>query len=389
MLVIVTDIQFRKAFDVVNIIRSLGYDVVPTRSKPGFWTKAKAFLGIPEKSYLLRFENPEVFVTDYTKLHQILKKRFGEKFSENVVIVGCEEATIEFIAANCGLIQERGIQGFFPGEEAFNIAVDKGALMLFCEEKQIATPKTYSKNCQYIGKIDKWVIKPKRGTGAQGVRYGNEPEELIQQINENEKDNYLIQEFIDSSIGVIGGFFFCENGKVVSSYCHQRIRTYPDSGGVTVYSKVRKDSQMEAFGARLLGELGWSGFAMLECIEDLRNGELKLIEVNPRLWGSVMLSEFSGAALIKNYLLRCEGNDPVTAEEVHDNCHIRWPFPYDFLLWLRQKPKTLTYWRNPNPTCFINWTYCSPFRALCFQVMNLLDPANIAKFIKRLVRIAK
>ena len=36
--------------------------------------------------------------------------------------------------------------------------------------------------------------------------------------------------------------------------------------------------------------------------EYLKHDEWKIIELNPRLWGSVMLSEFCGARLLSTYL---------------------------------------------------------------------------------------
>jgi len=101
---------------------------------------------------------------------------------------------------------------------------------------------------------------------------------------------------------VPGVFYLFENGKMVSYYGHKRIRTYTIEGGVTVYSKISFNEQIKKMGENLLSKLNWSGLAMVEFLFDKRVNDYKIIEVNPRLWGSIFLSEFANTKFIRNYI---------------------------------------------------------------------------------------
>jgi predicted ATP-grasp superfamily ATP-dependent carboligase len=54
------------------------------------------------------------------------------------------------------------------------------------------------------------------------------------------------------------------------------------------------DEVMEELGTRLLRALDWRGVAMVEFKRDRRTGEYKLLEVNPRFWGSLPLALHCG-----------------------------------------------------------------------------------------------
>ena len=41
---------------------------------------------------------------------------------------------------------------------------------------------------------------------------------------------------------------------------------------------------------------------MIEYILDHRDNKYKLIEINPRMWGSIMLSEFCNSNMLDNYI---------------------------------------------------------------------------------------
>ncbi len=54
------------------------------------------------------------------------------------------------------------------------------------------------------------------------------------------------------------------------------------------------DPRLREFAVRMLGPLGWHGVAMMEYKQDRRTGELVLMEVNGRFWGSLELAVDAG-----------------------------------------------------------------------------------------------
>jgi len=385
MKVIITDAQFRKAFDATNIVRHLGHDVIPTHSKTGIWQWLKAFFGFPEPAGLLRFESPVQFETDLDKIVLQIRRKDANAI---VVMIPCEENTVEFLAQHEKTLDQFSVKMLIPDSDSFATVVDKGNLMKHCLKVGVDTPLSYCecnemRTALSCNTEQSWVLKPRRGTGAQGVKYFNSgvSSDVLDRLK---LEGQILQEKIPSDYGVRGGFFLCNHGSVVGFYAHERVRTYPEEGGVTVLSKCINDPELKEVGCKLLGSLNWNGFAMIECIRDNRDGKLKVIEVNPRLWGSILLGEFSGAALIRNYLNLAEGKE-IQPIQVSQDVWIRWVFPYDFMLLLKKKGKLADFWKRDERICYICKTYASWPRSVAFQFLNIVDPSNINKFLKRMV----
>ncbi len=60
-------------------------------------------------------------------------------------------------------------------------------------------------------------------------------------------------------------------------------------GGISLQWESSHDADMLARGQRLLEAMEWRGTAFVEVVRDRRDGRLKLLEINPRLSGSIHL----------------------------------------------------------------------------------------------------
>ena len=169
---------------------------------------------------------------------------------------------------------------------------------------------------------------------------------------------------------------------MIGAYTHKRIRTSPEEGGVTVLSSLNENPQLIEQGKKLLEFAGWEGLIMLEYIYDERSGEYKLIEANPRSWGSIMLSEYCGANLLSNYIRVCLGKE-IVAPEMKKEAYIRWLFPMDLLNWVKKKGKMKGFWNFKN-TCFINWTYARKDSALFFILASVFNLHNLKSLFGRI-----
>lgn len=99
----------------------------------------------------------------------------------------------------------------------------------------------------------------------------------------------LIQEKVEGSgfgVGVLA-----EEGRVLASFSHRRIREYPVSGGPSTACVSVVDPRLDGYAAAVIRELGWTGVAMVEFKKD---DDYRLMEVNPRFWGSMPLATRSG-----------------------------------------------------------------------------------------------
>ena len=92
----------------------------------------------------------------------------------------------------------------------------------------------------------------------------------------------------------IGVELLFNKGQRVWHFAHQRLHEFPLSGGRSTYRKsIWPDPAMLAAAEALLRALEWHGVAMVE-FKLGQNGEFHLLEINPRLWGSLALAIDAG-----------------------------------------------------------------------------------------------
>lgn len=89
----------------------------------------------------------------------------------------------------------------------------------------------------------------------------------------------------------------------VSVLCHRRVREYPTQGGPSSCCESVWDGDLVEHAVKLLRGLGFVGLAMVE----FKGG--KLLEINPRVWGSFPLTYKCGAPLAQDYVRTSLGEE--------------------------------------------------------------------------------
>ena len=164
--------------------------------------------------------------------------------------------------------------------EALN---NKALLAKLCSSLNISAPSTLK---AVQAKIDKsYVAKPILGSSSKGVIYFLPLSlESKKELMELSADQFIIQEYIE---GFAAGLsVYAKNGEIFSLYSHKRLLEYPVSGGSSVYRCGYHNDEMMEIAKRLLNATKWTGFAMFE-FKVTKSGNPFLIEVNPRIWGSI------------------------------------------------------------------------------------------------------
>lgn len=133
----------------------------------------------------------------------------------------------------------------------------------------------------------------------------------------------LVQEFIP---GIGCGFFATyQKGVCKRVFMHRRVREYPASGGVSTCAESFYDSKLEVYGRRMLDALQWHGVAMVEFRRDERDGEYKLMEVNPKFWGSIDLPLAAGADFPGDLCRMALGRSLSYTDTYRRNLRFHWP----------------------------------------------------------------
>jgi predicted ATP-grasp superfamily ATP-dependent carboligase len=224
--------------------------------------------------------------------------------------------------------------------EKLSFAQRKDKILQMAEKHGIPIPRTwYIDDISQINKLKNSlpypiVIKPKKSSGAVGICYSKQPGDLMEQyLSVHQRFPYpLIQELIpQEGPGYGASFLLDERGRVKASFVHKRLREYPVTGGAsTLRESVRRDD-IRDMAQVLLNALNWFGVGMVEFKVDPRDNIPKLMEVNPRFWGSLSLAVEAGVNF--PYLLyrmsRGENFKPVEHYQIGKRC--RWLLPGDIL----------------------------------------------------------
>jgi predicted ATP-grasp superfamily ATP-dependent carboligase len=191
-----------------------------------------------------------------------------------------------------------------PGSEAIRVAKSKTRTTALARTLGIPVPETYDR--LEPDTIEDWaqtskvqfplVVKfaddshPDLWSPADRYRIVHSIDELGREYRRMHRVGPypLVQEYIEG--GGYGYFAITDSrGEPVVTFCHRRLREYPITGGPSTLCESVRDPVLIDLGTKLLRALGWRGVAMVEFKRD-RDGQYKLLEINPRYWGSLPLA---------------------------------------------------------------------------------------------------
>lgn len=110
---------------------------------------------------------------------------------------------------------------------------------------------------------------------------------------------FVVQEIIpggDDQLYTLGSTMNAR-GELVSAFTGRKLRQMPPGFGICRVGESRPVPKVAELGGRLLAALGFRGISQVEFKYDARDGQFKLMEVNPRTWSWVGLPIELGADL--------------------------------------------------------------------------------------------
>ena len=347
--ILFTDIYSRKTFDLFNVVRIRFPEAeCLVTSNGGGWDKTKA-------SLIYRGATNETLSTqNYSEFKESLSQIANKRSDQKIIFLPIEERTILLFFEYLKNHDPDNFLFSLPNESTFKLVRDKFDLMQFCLENNFPHPNTY-KNLEELNKLGSkhpLISKPSVGEGAKGILRFTKEEAMIDYFKER-----VVQDEIEQSQGVIGVFLNCTQGEIRGHYCHQRQRTFPLKGGVTVLSEIVDSDRCLEISKNIVSKLQWDGLIMLEFLFDKNRQDYLLLEINPRLWGSLLLGESELNGLVSNYICaqieqEFEPKPPALGSK------IRWVWPYDVLYLFTGKISFKEFIAR-DKTLFVNWTYAS------------------------------
>ncbi len=245
------------------------------------------------------YEYAELFTYDYRKFTAAVRTKYSLPGFHTVINHKSKTAYIDELSK---LVRKRDIDFFFPvhstnieqilkHKERFGNALSymgnydiyeqlhkKDVLQKTAKHVGVDTPICYAK---YENAEVPFVAKPVTGASSKGVRYFRDESQTDAFKNGRQ---YIFQEYIEG-FGC-GYSVYARAGEILTGYGHKRLAEFPISGGSSVFRTGFFIEEMREAAEKILKEVGWTGFAMFE-FKYTDEGRLVLIEVNPRIWGSI------------------------------------------------------------------------------------------------------
>jgi len=330
--VLVTDGHWRKTLALVRSLGRKGIDVTVgerTLLNTSFFSKycSRRIVYPSPRRY------PDQFIDFITK---------EIKVNHYQCLYPMEEETLLLLAQHRSEIS-RYTYLLTPDSQKIEFVRDKGNLLRFAEANGIPTPKTFYEPPTSTlppwggGEGEGYVIKPRISSGSFGIAYVRKREDLIP-LYKKVHAQYpfpLVQEWIPDGGGTFGfSALFDDGSNAKAAFIHKKLRMYPIQGGPSTLREGVEHPQIMELGLSLLKSLNWTGVAMAEFKVDPRDGIPKLMEVNPRFWGSLHLAIVSGVDFPYLILKMARGDqfDPVLSYTMGKRC--RWLLLGDILHFL-------------------------------------------------------
>lgn len=222
-----------------------------------------------------------------------------------------------------------------PSRQAYESATDKHAILDVARRAGIRVPRSElvtapdSLTTLPDGFAYPVVLKARRsrfwaiGRWASGsVTVVNGPAELQRAAQDpGFSGGLLIQEFIPGRGE--GIFLLTRGGECLASFAHRRLREKPPSGGISVLREsVAPDPELLKASLALISTIGLDGVSMVE-FRGVAGQPPALMEINPRLWGSLQLAIDSGVDF-PDLLWRMHSGRPLAPPVIELGVRSRW-----------------------------------------------------------------
>lgn len=225
------------------------------------------------------------------------------------------------------------------------------------------------------------LIKPNIASGARGITQINSLDDLRQAYPEIQKDfgSCTLQEYIPQT----GSQYKCQMfrdrvGNIYGATVQKKYRYFPVTGGSTTCNEIVNVPEIVESSRKILDELNWDGFADFDYIEDERDGQYKIMEINPRVPACIR-SCFDAGVDFAEMMVCHKLGEPIPSY----TCSYGWVMRYMALevLWflfskerLHAKPSWFHFWGKK--LCYQDGAFDDPLPMLVGFMLGIRKYAN-------------
>lgn len=232
---------------------------------------------------------------------EILSKKINTLLAVNVPL-------ILFLSKHKEQLEQLNISVIVSSINSLQIADNKGKLAKYLKEFNISIPITYELNSINDFENLKYplMIKPKTGWNGSKITKIENKEKYQEEVKKIiSKEKYIIQDYIDGYD--VDMSVLCKNGNILA-YTIQKgfikgLSTYAPPRGI----EFLYNEELYKVVEKMMKNLEWSGIAHIDLRYDEIEKKFKVIEINPRFWGSIEASKMVGVNFPYLYCLTTLG----------------------------------------------------------------------------------
>ena len=272
--------------------------------------------------------------------------------------------------------------------DTFMLARDKAKTMRVCHLAGVPAPRTWFPEEEPIAEIaDRAsypvLIKPRISHGAVGIVRVDRAADLeaAHARISLERGPCIVQEFVpQDGLQYKAQFFRAADGRIHAAVVFEKTRWFPVDGGTSSLNRTVDRPDIIATGRQLLQAMNWIGYADIDLIQDTRAGVAKVMEVNPRVTGSVKIAFEAGVDFADLLVKQALGQPLPTYQGYRVGVSMRY-LPLDILWFLyspdrfRAKPSWFKFWGADQCEQVFSWDDPGPFLGLTLDgLRRLMSP---------------
>jgi len=222
------------------------------------------------------------------------------KLKEITVVLPVEIQDLRILSE---YFEELNVNSLIPPLNSIDETLDKWIFFKFINKHALPTPVTFNSMASFV-KADNHIdfpvlLKPKIGRGGFGISKILDLKSLEAEFEQN--NEFLAQEFIkgyDIDMSVL-----CKNGKILAYTMQKGIVFGPAKYSAALCVKFLYHDSIYNDVKVMMEKLQWSGFAHIDLRYDSKVGNFKILEINPRAWGTIEASNSVGVNFPYLYIL--------------------------------------------------------------------------------------
>jgi predicted ATP-grasp superfamily ATP-dependent carboligase len=208
------------------------------------------------------------------------------------IVISAHDAAVVAVARNRDVLSESLVVAA-PEWDHVAMCIDKRLTYDFAERIGVPCPRSFT-----VDQMDEAVatigfpllVKPSQshlfmsefGTKMIEVTDRRSLGETLARVDESGLE-VMLQEIVTGPDSAGANYnAYAKDGRVVAEFTARKVRNSPSKWGSPRVVKSEVIEEVAILGRRLLGELGYTGFACVEWKQDVGDGGYRLIEINAR-----------------------------------------------------------------------------------------------------------